>query len=45
MRLSHVADARSEQPAQMLTVAVWGEHPEERLPTTIAGLIGPSVAR
>jgi exosortase len=40
MRLSHVADARSEQPAQLLSVAVWGEHPEKRLPATIAGLIG-----
>ena len=39
MRLSHVVDARADQPAQMLTVAVWGDRPEEHLAGAIAALI------
>jgi hypothetical protein len=38
-RLLHVIEARADQPAQLLAVAVWGEHPEERLATTIGALI------
>ena len=39
MRLSHVVDARANQQAQMLAVAVWGDRPEEHLASAIAALI------
>lgn len=40
-RLSHIAEARIDQPAQLFTVAVWGPQAEARLPAIIAGLIAP----
>lgn len=38
-RFQDVAEARADQPAQMLAVAVWGEHPEDRLAANIEALI------
>lgn len=38
-RVAHVAEARADQPAQMLTVALWGEGAEKELDQAIASLI------
>lgn len=39
-RFQHVVEARADQPAQLLAVAVWGEKPEEHLSDNIGALIG-----
>jgi hypothetical protein len=38
-RLQHVVEARADQPAQLLSVALWGEHPENELSKAIGSLI------
>ncbi len=39
MRFNHVLEARADQPAQMLTVAVWGDRPEAHIAAAIASVI------
>ncbi len=38
-RVDHVVEARADQPAQMLTVAVWGQESEARLGAAIEALV------